>query len=66
VTIPNHYHLQPLDLSDNKPAKDFVRTKFQNWYGDEIRKQLYLGVKEGVDMRMRSMKPLTAQWMIDS
>ena len=31
VTIPNNCtdHLQPLDLSVNKPAKDFLRTKFQ-------------------------------------
>ena len=24
--------LQPLDISVNKPAKDFVRGKFQEWY----------------------------------
>ena len=31
VTIPNNCtdRLQPLDLSVNKPAKDFVRTKFR-------------------------------------
>jgi len=50
VTVPNNCtdRLQPLDLSVNKPAKDFVKTKFQNWYGDEIRKQLDLGVKEDI------------------
>ena len=67
VTVPNNCtdRLQPLDLAVNKPAKDFVRAKFQDWYGDEICKQLEKGVNEDVDMRMSCMKPLTAQWMID-
>ena len=28
--------LQLLDLSVNKAAKDFMRKKFQEWYGDNI------------------------------
>ena len=28
--------LQPLDLSINKPAKDFLRSKFQEWYAKEL------------------------------
>ena len=42
--------LQPLDLSINKPAKDFMRTKFQEWYGNIICKQLEDQVDEEVDM----------------
>jgi len=42
--------LQLLDFAVNKPAKDFVRAKFQDWYGDEICKQLEQGVNEDVDM----------------
>jgi len=63
VTVPNNCidRLQPLDLAVKKPAKDFVRAKFQDWYGDEICKQLEKGVNEDVDMRMSCMKPLTAQ-----
>ena len=26
--------LQPMDISVNKPAKDFLRKKFQNWYSE--------------------------------
>ena len=26
--------LQPMDLSINKPAKDFSRNKFQKWYAE--------------------------------
>ena len=32
--------LQPMDLSVNKPAKDFLREKFQEWYPDQIWQQL--------------------------
>jgi len=28
--------LQPLDLSINKPAKDFLRSQFQEWYAQEL------------------------------
>ena len=28
--------LQPLDLSVNKPAKDFLRSKFQTWYAQRV------------------------------
>ncbi len=57
--------LQPLDLSVNKPAKDFLRKKFQEWYGDIVYKQLESGTEETVDLRLSVMKPLTAQWAID-
>ena len=32
--------LQPLDLSVNKAAKDFLRTQFSNWHADQICSQL--------------------------
>ncbi len=49
----------------NKPAKDFLRKKFQEWYGDIVYKQLESGTEEPVDLRLSVMKPLTAQWAID-
>ena len=57
--------LQPLDLSVNKSAKDFMRSKFQEWYGGIIYKQLEDQIEEEVDMRLSVMKPLTAGWIID-
>ena len=57
--------LQPLDLSVNKPAKDFMKRQFQNWYGEMICKQLEDKVEEEVDMRLSVMKPLSARWLID-
>ena len=62
VTIPNNCtdRLQPLDLSVNKPAKDFLE-----WYGTQICQQMEKGMTEEVDLRMSVMKPITANWMID-
>ena len=57
--------LQPLDLSINKPAKDFVKQKFQEWYSQEICKQLNDGSNEPVDMRLSIMKPIGAQWLLE-
>lgn len=57
--------LQPLDLSVNKPAKDFMKRQFQNWYGEMICKQLEDKVEEEVDMRLSIMKLLSARWLID-
>ena len=57
--------LQPLNLSVNKPAKDFMKRLFQNWYGEMICKELEDKVEEEVDMRLSVMKPLSARWLID-
>jgi hypothetical protein len=55
--------LQPLDLSVNMPAKEQMRWKFQEWYGEIICKQLEDKVQELVDMRM---KPLSARWIVET
>ena len=57
--------LQPFDISVNKPAKDFLRKQFQEWYSTKICRQ-FQGVdpKEPVDLRLTIMKPLGAMWMI--
>uniref|UniRef100_A0A1X7U120 DDE-1 domain-containing protein n=1 Tax=Amphimedon queenslandica TaxID=400682 RepID=A0A1X7U120_AMPQE len=57
--------LQPLDLSINKPAKDYMKTKFQEWYGDIIFKQLDDQIHKEVDMKLSTMKPIVSHWMID-
>ena len=63
ITVPNNCtdRLQPLDVSVNKPAKDFLRAKFQEWYGLEICQQLERGMTEQVDLRTSTMKPVTAK-----
>lgn len=60
--------LQPLDISVNKAAKDFLKRKFQEWYSEQIFRQLDQEIEpdrlEPVDLRMSLMKPLGAQWII--
>jgi len=53
-----------LDLSVNKPAKDFVRAKFRESDLEQLDDDI-LYRHEDVDMRMSTMKPITAQWMVD-
>ena len=69
----NHTHvpanctdrLQPLDVSVNKAAKEFLRRQFQEWYSSKISSQLQAGsTVEAVDLRMAVVKPLSAKWMI--
>lgn len=57
--------LQPLDVSVNKPAKEFLRRKFQHWYSEEVRRQIESGKPVKVDLAMSIVKPLGAQWLID-
>ena len=57
--------LQPLNLSVNKAAKDFLRSKFQNWYAQEICSQLQgEAERKAVDLRLSVVKPLGARWMV--
>ena len=58
--------LQPLDISVNKSIKVFLRQEFQNWYSDCLCAQLQGGESnpEPIDLKLSSVKPLGAQWMI--
>ena len=58
--------LQLLDVSVNKPVKEFLCKQFYGWYAEQISKQLH--TKESqfvpVDLKLSTMKPSGAQWMI--
>ena len=58
--------LQPLDVSVNRAAKQFLRNKFENWYADQIIAQKDVDEEiQLVDMRMSIVKPVSAKWMMD-
>ena len=60
--------LQPLDVSVNKPAKDFLRAKFQEWYSEKIRDSINSEKSEKehvVDLKLSIVKPMGAQWLIE-
>ena len=58
--------LQPLDVSVNKSAKEFLRRKFHVWYAENICAQLEGKLqKQQVDLRLNVVKPLGAKWMVE-
>ena len=56
--------LQPMDISVNKPAKDFLRGQFKSWYAKQVCSQ-FRGESEKapIDMRLSVVKPLGFEWM---
>ena len=56
--------LQPMDISVNKPAKDFLRGEFKSWYAKQVCSQ-FRGESEKapIDMRLSVVKPLGFEWM---
>jgi len=52
--------LQPLDLSVNKPAKDFLKRKFEEWYSEQV---FIGGATAPIKFPLSMMKPVSAQWI---
>ena len=61
---------QPLDVQGgpNGYAKKFMKDKFMLWYADQITQSLEKGIPLDmidVDMKLTTLKPLHASWMIE-
>ena len=61
--------LQPMDLSVNKPAKDYIKRCFEEWYASEIVKQLEESEDEEVSLQPVNLsfpvlKELGAKWLV--
>ena len=57
--------LQPMDLSVNKCAKEFLKRKFREWYSEQVKEQLDSGASVSpVDLKMSTMKLLGAGWLV--
>ena len=57
--------LQPLDISINKPVKEFLRKQFHDWYANQVCNQMQTTDKvKPVDLQLTIMKPLGATWLI--
>ena len=57
--------LQPLDVSVNKSAKEFLRRQFHQWYSDQVCSQMQREAAiTSVDLTMSVVKPLSAKWLI--
>lgn len=62
--------LQPMDVSVNKPAKDFLKSRFQDWYSEQLAKQFEGRDIESTDLQpinlgLPLMKELGAKWMVE-
>ena len=58
--------LQPLDVSLNKSAKEFLQRKFQEWYAEQVRSQLQKQEEpSNVDLKLSVIKPLGAAWLME-
>lgn len=62
------HFFQPLDLTVNGAAKNFMRKKFVTWYAKEVKMQIDAGVPTEsieVDLKLTSLKALHANWLIE-
>ena len=60
--------LQPMDVAVNKPAKAFLKQKFQIWYAEQISAQLEDEADvniEPIDLTMAVMKEASASWLVE-
>ena len=61
--------LQPMDLSVNKPGKDFLKRCFEDWYAEQVTTQLEGRNAESTDLEPVSLslpvqKELGAKWLV--
>ena len=61
--------LQPMDLSVNKPAKDFLKRCFEDWYAEQVTAQLdgrdtESTELEPVSLSLPVLKELGAKWLV--
>ena len=63
--------LQPLDIALNKPVKDYLKRRFEDWYSSEVTKQfqgisdIESAVIQPVDLSMAAIKERSAKWLVD-
>ena len=69
VAVPANmtHFFQPLDLTINRSAKQFMRKQFVMYYSEIVRHKLENGENVEdieVDLRLPAIKPLHAQWLV--
>ena len=63
--------LQPMDISVNKPVKDFLKWQFEDWYSQKVSKQLsdksniHLTNLQPINLGLPVVKELGAKWMVE-
>ena len=60
-------HFQPLYLNVNSHAKTFLKEKFQQWYTQQVQKELDIRkniYQVDIETKLSIMKPIHARWII--
>ena len=70
VMVPANmtHFFQPLDLTVNGSAKNFMKKKFVTWYANEVKKKVEEGVpieSVEIDLSLTRIKPTHALWLIE-
>ena len=70
VMVPANmtHFFQPLDLTVNGSAKNFMKKKFVTWYANEVKKKIEEGVpieNVEIDLSLTRIKPTHALWLIE-
>ena len=64
IIVPHNLanRFQPLDITLNKPAKSFIKNKYNMWYTEQVAKQLNKG-KAPADIEVWIMKAWTRVYL---
>ena len=68
VIVPHNLtnKFQPLDITDNKPAKSFTSNKYNEWFAEQVAKQLQKGIPPAdiqVSLNLGELKVVHARWI---
>ena len=70
MTVPRNptNKFQLLDLTINKTAKAFIQNRYNDWFSDQVARQLKSGndtTDIKVSLMLSNLKPLHAKWIVD-
>ena len=65
--------LQPMDIAVNKPAKEYLKIQFDQWYSEQVMKQLEgqdiddleMVELQPIDLGLPALKEIGAKWLVD-
>ena len=65
--------LQPMDIAVNKPAKEYLKRQFDQWYSEQVMKQLEgqdiddleMVELQPIDLGLPALKEIGAKWLVD-
>lgn len=63
-------HLQPMDISVNKPAKDFLKREFEQWYAEQVTRQLQgqdidMAELQEINLGLPVLREVGAKWLVN-